>query len=40
MPMGDNEGMTLQVSRGTFTVTMIDHWIRIDEKATDAYLSR
>jgi hypothetical protein len=40
MPIGDNEGMTLQVSRGLFTVKMIDHHIRIDQKATDEYLSR
>lgn len=40
MPMSDNENMTLQVSRGSFTVQMIDHYIRVDEKATTAYLSK
>lgn len=40
MPMGDNEGMTLQLSRGTFSVQMIDHFIRVDPEATDAYLNK
>jgi cytochrome c553 len=38
MPRGDNENMTLQVSGGTFTVQMIDHYIRVDQGATDAWL--
>lgn len=40
MPIGDNTGMTLQVSRGLFTVTMIDHYIRVDQGATQQYLAR
>ena len=40
MPIGDNENMTLRVSGGSFTVRMIDHYIRIDEKATAEYLSK
>ncbi len=39
MPKGDNEGMTLRVSQGKFTVTMIDHYIRVDKKASEAYLA-
>lgn len=38
MPRGDNKNMTLQVSGGTFTVQMIDHYIRVDQGATDAWL--
>ena len=38
MPRGDNENMTLQVSGGTFTVQMIDHYIRVDRDATAAWL--
>lgn len=40
MPMGDNENMTLQVSGGSFTVQMIDHYIRVDQQATKNFLSR
>jgi hypothetical protein len=40
MPMGDNENMTLQVTGGSFTVRMIDHYIRVDQQATEEYLSR
>jgi len=40
MPMGDNEGMTLRLSGGSFTVSMIDHFIRVDKKATGEYLSK
>ncbi len=40
MPIGDNEGMTLNVSQGTFTVTMIDHYIRVDEQATAEQLAK
>jgi hypothetical protein len=40
MPIGDNENMTLQVSGGSFTVRMIDHYIRVDERATTEYLSK
>ncbi|MFK8112069.1 MAG: multiheme c-type cytochrome [Rubripirellula sp.] len=31
MPIGKNESMKIQVSRGSFTVEMIDHYIRIDQ---------
>ena len=40
MPTGDNEGMTLQVSGGLFTVRMIDHFIRIDKRASEQYLAQ
>jgi hypothetical protein len=40
MPIGDNEGMTLQLSRGTFSVTMIDHFIRVDKQATTEQLAK
>jgi hypothetical protein len=40
MPIGDNQNMTLQVAGGSFTVRMIDHYIRVDEKATAEYLSK
>ncbi len=40
MPVGDNENMTLRVAGGSFTVRMIDHYIRVDEKATTDYLSK
>ena len=40
MPMGDNANMTLRVSGGSFTVRMIDHYIRVDEKSTAEYLSK
>lgn len=40
MPIGDNENMTIRVSGGSFTVRMIDHYIRVDEKATTEFLSK
>jgi hypothetical protein len=40
MPVGDNENMTIRVSGGSFTVQMIDHYIRVDRRATDKYLSK
>lgn len=40
MPMGDTEGLTFRLSRGSFTVSMIDHYIRVDQKATDAHLQK
>ena len=40
MPKGDVERMTMQVAGGSFTMTMIDHYIRVDRKATKAYLDR
>ncbi|NNE00089.1 MAG: cytochrome C [Pirellulaceae bacterium] len=40
MPMGDNEGMTLQVAEGSFTVTMIDHYIRVDKRAAQEHLQK
>jgi hypothetical protein len=40
MPIGDNENMTIRVSGGSFTVRMIDHYIRVDQEATAEYLSK
>jgi hypothetical protein len=40
MPKGDTEGMTLQVSSGNFTVRMVDHFIRVDQRASEVYLDR
>ncbi len=40
MPVGDTEGMKLEVAGGTFTVKMLDHHIRVDEKSSEAYLSK
>ncbi len=40
MPIGDNEGMKLQLSKGTFSVSMIDHFIRIDKKSTAEQMAK
>lgn len=32
MPVGENVGMTLEVSEGSLTINMIDHYIRVIEK--------
>ncbi len=40
MPIGDNERMTLQLSSGTFSLSMIDHYIRIDKKATTEQMAK
>jgi len=34
MPMSDNEGMSFEVSKGSFNVQMVDHYIRVDREAT------
>jgi hypothetical protein len=40
MPTGDIEEMELDTAGGRLSPTMIDHLIRVDRKATDAFLKR